>query len=382
MQVFAKSRTICLILGLFVLAIVLPGTAAAASATSSWNAQFISDTIPAVMNAGQSYTVSVTMKNTGSHAWSEADLIRLGTVGDSSGDAIKFGPSRIKIPAGTRVLPGARFTFSFTMTAPSTTGSLAPKYQMIRDHSWFGSRAFQNVFVVKPASGTGSGLPSAQFSASPAQGPSPLVVQFADKSAATGTVKYAWDVNNDGIVDYTTKNPSHTYTTAGAYTVKLTVTNASGSDTEIRSGVITVSSAAATGTPPKAQFISNATGGTSSPLIVQFTDQSSGTRPLTWHWDFSDGEGQLPENFQQNPVWRFWEDAGTSYTVTLTVSNAYGSDTIVKENYITFGTPAVTTPPVAAFTSDVTTGNAPLTVQFTDQSAVAGTSSVRMGLHR
>jgi PKD repeat protein len=129
--------------------------------------------------------------------------------------------------------------------------------------------------------------------------------------------------------------------------------------------------AASLGSPPKAQFTSNVTKG-SSPLFVQFTDQSTGTAPLTYHWDFSDGEGKLPENSQKNPIWRFWKEDGSSFTVTLTVSNAYGSDTIVRQNYITFGTPVVAGPaaaPAAAFTSNVQKGTAPLTVQFTDQSA-------------
>ena len=122
----------------------------------------------------------------------------------------------------------------------------------------------------------------------------------------------------------------------------------------------------ASGSPPKAQFTSNVTRG-KSPLFVQFTDQSTGTAPMTYHWDFSDGEGKLPENSQKNPIWRFWEDAGTFYTVTLTVTNAYGSDTIIKQNYITIGTSPATAP-VAAFTSDIQKGTAPLTVQFTDES--------------
>jgi PKD repeat protein len=346
---------------------VLPG---AVSALSSVNAQFINDTIPATMNAGQSYFVSVTMKNTGSMTWTETDTIRLGTVNDASGDAYKFGPSRIKIPAGTSVRPGAQYTFSFNMTAPATAGTFAPVYRMVWDgHTWFGARAFQFVQVVGQAA-TAQGVPVAQFTASPLQGQSPLTVQFTDQSVSTGTTSYAWDVNNDGKTEYTTKNPVQTYSAAGTYAVNLTVTNASGKDNEIKTGYIIVSPAVASGTPPKAQFTSNVTRGT-SPLIVQFTDQSTGSAPLTYHWDFSDGAGNLPENSQQNPVWRFWEDAGTSYTVTMTVTNAYGSDTIVKQNAIGFGA-ASSAPPVAAFTSNVQSGTAPLTVQFTDQST--GTS--------
>ncbi len=70
----------------------------------------------------------------------------------------------------------------------------------------------------------------------------PLTVQFADQSVSTGTTVYKWDVNNDGVTDYTTKSPSHTYTTAGTYTVKLTVTNTVGSDSEIKTGYITATS--------------------------------------------------------------------------------------------------------------------------------------------
>ena len=70
-----------------------------------------------------------------------------------------------------------------------------------------------------------------------------MTVQFTDQSVSAGTVSYHWDINNDAVVDYTSKNPVHTYQTAGNYTVKLTVTNASGSDSEIKTDSIRVSSA-------------------------------------------------------------------------------------------------------------------------------------------
>jgi PKD repeat protein len=70
----------------------------------------------------------------------------------------------------------------------------------------------------------------------------PMTVQFTDKSVSAGTTTYKWDVNNDGVIDYTTQNPVHKYTTAGTYTVKVTVGNTSGSDTETKTNYITVSS--------------------------------------------------------------------------------------------------------------------------------------------
>jgi PKD repeat protein len=81
---------------------------------------------------------------------------------------------------------------------------------------------------------------NAQFAANTTQGRAPLTVQFTDKSVSAGTTSYKWDINNDGIVDYTTRNPVLTYQTAGNYTVKLTVTNPSGSDTEVKTNYIQV----------------------------------------------------------------------------------------------------------------------------------------------
>jgi parallel beta-helix repeat protein len=83
-------------------------------------------------------------------------------------------------------------------------------------------------------------LPVANFTATPLTGTAPLAVQFTDSSTGTPTA-WAWDFDNDGITDNTTQSPSYTYSTAGTYTVNLTVTNAKGSDSEVKTGYISVS---------------------------------------------------------------------------------------------------------------------------------------------
>ena len=81
--------------------------------------------------------------------------------------------------------------------------------------------------------------PVADFTYTPVSGPTPLTVAFT--STSTGVVNsYAWDFNNDGTTDSTDANPSYTYTTAGTYSVKLTVTGPDYSDEEIKSNIITV----------------------------------------------------------------------------------------------------------------------------------------------
>ena len=96
---------------------------AVSSAATVSNAAVVSNTIPATMTAGQEYSVSVTMRNTGTTTWSEGDRIRLGGIGDNTGDAARFGTMRVTIPAGVNVAPGAAHTFAFTMTAPETAGT-------------------------------------------------------------------------------------------------------------------------------------------------------------------------------------------------------------------------------------------------------------------
>ncbi|HIH94629.1 TPA: PQQ-binding-like beta-propeller repeat protein, partial [Methanosarcina acetivorans] len=166
--------------------------------------------------------------------------------------------------------------------------------------------------------------PVANFSADITSGNAPLTVNFTDES--TGTVSsYSWDFDNDGTVDSTEQNPSNTYASAGNYTVNLTVTNAEGSDSDLKTDYITVSS-----TPvepePVAAFIADVTGGT-APLIVNFTDQSTGS-PTAWAWDFGDGANST----EQNPS-HTYVSAG-NYTVNLTVENAAGMDFELKTNYI------------------------------------------------
>jgi PKD repeat protein len=78
---------------------------------------------------------------------------------------------------------------------------------------------------------------SAHFTASPTSGACPLTVQFTNQS--TGEINYwEWDFDNDGTVDSTQQKPSHTYHTAGKYTVSLKVTGPDGSDTQTKTNYI------------------------------------------------------------------------------------------------------------------------------------------------
>lgn len=80
-------------------------------------------------------------------------------------------------------------------------------------------------------------LPVANFSSNVTSGYAPLTVQFTDLSE--NTIEWSWDF---GDRTYSTaKNPVHTYSKAGKYTVSLTVKNANGMDVEEKSKYIMVS---------------------------------------------------------------------------------------------------------------------------------------------
>ncbi len=204
--------------------------------------------------------------------------------------------------------------------------------------------------------------PTAGFSGTPVSGDAPLVVQFDDESTqgSLPITSWAWDFG-DGTGTSTDANPQYTYTSAGTYTVTLTVSDGTLSDDEVKTDYITVTTAVVT---PVAEFSANTTSGV-APLSVVFTDESTNT-PTSWSWTFGDGGTSTDEDPTHN-----YTTPGT-YTVVLTATNSAGSDDETKTDYITVTTAVVT--PVAEFSANTTSGVAPLSVVFTDESTNTPTS--------
>ncbi|MDD1670980.1 MAG: PKD domain-containing protein [Methanomicrobiales archaeon] len=202
-------------------------------------------------------------------------------------------------------------------------------------------------FITVSAEGQG---PTARFLAFPTQGTAPLSVLFADISRGS-PVSRLWDFG-DGSTS-TERYPVHTYMAAGKYTVKLTVTNAAGSDTLTREDYITVRPE----NPPKAQFAAYPRQG-KAPLTVLFVDLSRGNVGSRL-WDFGDGSTSA-ERFAVHT----YENPGR-YTVKLTVTNSGGTDTMTRVNYIRVNAER---PPDAQFTASPRAGTAPLEVSFRDLS--------------
>jgi len=190
-------------------------------------------------------------------------------------------------------------------------------------------------------------VPAANFSADHTTGNAPLSVTFTDLSTNT-PIQWYWDFGDDYTTN--TAHPTHTYDMPGSYTVTLFVTNEHGTGTTTKTGYIIVSS------PPVTAFDCTPASGFAS-LDVHFTDQSQYS-PTSWSWTF----GDTGTSNKQNPS-HTYTSPGT-YTVSLTATNANGSNMLTKTDCIL----VLTAPPVADFTQDVTDGKAPLSVNFTDLS--------------
>jgi PKD repeat protein len=161
---------------------------------------------------------------------------------------------------------------------------------------------------------------------------------------------WKWDFG-DGATTIE-KNPVHTYTSLGTFTVTLTVSNVNGQDTATKTGFIE------TTLSPVAEFKADRQVG-KAPFIVQFTDLSKGN-PTAWTWEFGDGTGSS----DQNPRHIYLNEG--AYNVRLTVTNQYGSDSVFKT-----GAPAqVTQAPVQ--TAPVTT-QAPMVLPTTVNNGPAPT---------
>lgn len=151
------------------------------------------------------------------------------------------------------------------------------------------------------------GIVSADFTASPLSGCSPLTVSFS----TLNTSNYFWDFGNNDTTS-TEVNPTRTFTTPGVYPVTFITRNINScnlADTIVK--YITVN-----------QGLDAEFSNTVVPCenIVNFTDLTINSFPAvtSWQWNFGDN------NFSsvQNPVHNY--AASGSYTVQLTVTDTAG----------------------------------------------------------
>jgi PKD repeat protein len=161
------------------------------------------------------------------------------------------------------------------------------------------------------------------------------------------------------------QNPTHVYTLVGTYNVSLTSSNTDGYNTSLLLGYIT-----ATNGTVIANFTSNISSGF-APLPVNFIDSSSGS-PTTWTWNATNVTGNnTPFTFStsQNPIYTFGVG---NFSIKLNASDSISFNNTPGTYFINVS--LLATPPVASFTTNVTSGYDPVGVMFNDTSTNVPTS--------
>jgi gliding motility-associated-like protein len=197
----------------------------------------------------------------------------------------------------------------------------------------------------------------ASFSATPVKGCSPLVVSFTDHSTG-GATSWSWNFG-DGQTSVL-QNPGAIYTNSGVYTVTLTVSNGSSSNTIIQTNYITVYA------NPTAGFTLS-TDTACVGQMVKFTNAtvigSGGAAISSWAWDFGDGHAQTVTT---TTVSHSYTTPG-SYPISLIVTDMNGCTSSITETVV------VVSPPTPAFIANPVSGcSAPLSVTFTNNSTSSG----------
>jgi alpha-galactosidase len=243
-------------------------------------------------------------------------------------------------------------------------------------HTYVTSGTYSITEYVAGPGGVGSSMrtnyitvsPSASFTANPIGGAVPLTVTFADTS--TGTISnWFWNFGDGNSTNATIKSMSHTYVTAGTYSVAEIVTGSGGSGSSTRDNYIIAL------TPLQAlqfQAWQSQYFGCTNCQQAQLSMDADGTGQNNW---FKYTAGLDPTNPASVFVLQI-----TSVTNQPTQMNLLFNPMVAGRTY----TPLISTNPVsgtwanlASFSGPVTNGNQ---VSITDTNAIEPQKFYRIGI--
>jgi PGF-pre-PGF domain-containing protein len=162
----------------------------------------------------------ITIDSSGNVYIVDDDILQIQVLTSSGTPLTTFGPGLLDDPSGIAVDSSGR------VFVTDEGGSVNPS-------------PLVHVFIPSP---------TAAFMGTPSSGSAPLTVAFTDQSTG-GPTMWNWSFG-DGTWTNTTnaaaRNPTHSYTSAGTWTVNLTVSNTAGTDSVSKTGYITVTPAGTT----------------------------------------------------------------------------------------------------------------------------------------
>ena len=177
------------------------------TATNTNAAAFLGQSVPETMAPGQTATVSIRLKNTGTTMWTSVSGFKLASLPSQS---TTWGASQVALGLSESVGVYAAKTFSFTITAPATEGTYDFLWRMLQGTTdWFGdASAALKIVVTVPIQYTltvngGSGSTSCIAG---------TIVPIVAAEAPAGKVFDKWVVNDGVPVIANVDNASTTLT--------------------------------------------------------------------------------------------------------------------------------------------------------------------------
>ncbi len=172
-----------------------------------------------------------------------------------------------------------------------------------------------NVIQVSPDTPT----PPSVTGVNPISGQTGQPVSFAATATGTQPFTYQWSFGGGATPDTSTDAaPAVTLGAEGSYNASVIVTNAAGEDTFDFTLTVT-----GTGDAPAIVSVSPQSGLTGA--NVQFSAVVSGTLPMTYSWNFGGGASPNTSTVESPSATL---GAPGNYNATLTVTNAFGNDTL------------------------------------------------------
>jgi len=294
------------------------------------------------------YTAALTAVGEGGQDTAEVQIV-VEQAPDAPNISIATNPSEGDVPLSTQFsvesTGGGITSYLWTFGDGNTSTDASPA------HTYQDAGSYNVLLEVQGPGGTDSAEtsitaleplapPDANFATELVNDGTFLSVQFTNQSDGD-ELTYSWDFG-DGTTS-TDASPIHTYSAFGTYEVTFTATNAVGSSTVSQQLLIE---------PPLAAVINVDTNNGIAPLTVSLDGNNSTGDIQSYAWDFGDGTTDAGANVQ-----KIYETPG-SYTVTLTVTDPGGATSQATQNV------TVTAGLQAAVSADVTSGTAPLTVNF------------------
>jgi PKD repeat protein len=220
-----------------------------------------------------------------------------------------------------------------------TDDELTVEFTTIQDNAKVGAILVENF--------TGPNLsPTANFTAPTGTVSTAESIQFTDTSTDRDGVVQSWQWDFGDGTTATQRDPTHSYDSAGIYTVTLTVTDDDGA-TDTTERTVEVSE------PPTASFTYDCTG-TDCTFDAADSSDSDGT-VVSYEWDWTD-DGTVDLNTTSDTATHSYSQPG-SYTVALTVTDDDGLTDTIRKTVSTGGGIAFGTTTTGVFYDSVVAQN-------------------------